>query len=64
MYINNSLELYILPFSLGSKEKVDNLTNLLKSDGIEILDGPRKPGDGYYETAFLDPEGNRVEITN
>ncbi|KTR79459.1 glyoxalase, partial [Leucobacter chromiiresistens] len=26
-------------------------------------DGPRTTGDGYYETAFLDAEGNRIEIT-
>jgi lactoylglutathione lyase len=51
-------------FSLGSKEKVDQLTEKLKDDNIEILDGPRHTGDGYYETAFLDPEGNRIEITN
>ena len=53
-----------IAFSLGSKEKVDKLTELLKNDNIEILDGPRVTGDGYYETAFLDPEGNRIEITN
>ena len=53
-----------IAFSLGSKVKVDELTEQLKNDNIEILDGPRKTGDGYYETAFLDPEGNRIEITN
>jgi lactoylglutathione lyase len=53
-----------IAFSLGSKAKVDLLTKQLRNDNIEILDGPRKTGDGYYETAFLDPEGNRVEITN
>jgi lactoylglutathione lyase len=53
-----------IAFSLGLKEKVDMLTEQLKRDNIEILDGPRHTGDGYYETAFLDPEGNRIEITN
>ena len=53
-----------IAFSLGSKEKVDQLTEQLKNDNIEILDGPRKTGDGYYEAVFLDPEGNRIEITN
>ncbi len=53
-----------IAFSLESKERVDELTELLIKDGIEILDGPRVTGDGYYETAFLDPEGNRIEITN
>lgn len=25
--------------------------------------GPRVTGDGYYESCVLDPEGNRIEIT-
>ena len=29
---------------------------------IKHLDGPRWTGDGYYESTFLDPEGNRLEI--
>jgi lactoylglutathione lyase len=49
--------------STGSKERVDSLTNQLKRDGFEILDGPRTTGDGYYESVVLDPDGNRVEIT-
>ena len=35
----------------------------LREDGFRILDGPRQTGDGYYECAFLDPDGNRIEIT-
>lgn len=27
-----------------------------------LLSGPRETGDGYYELAFRDPEGNVVEI--
>jgi lactoylglutathione lyase len=50
-------------FSVGSKEKVDGLTNKLKLDGFEILSEPRTTGDGYYESIVLDPDGNRVEIT-
>jgi hypothetical protein len=26
-----------------------------------VLDGPRRTGDGYYESAVLDPDGNRLE---
>ena len=59
-----SIGIIHIAFSLGSKENVDQLTDLLKNDNIEILDGPRYTGDGYYETAFLDPEGNRLEITD
>jgi lactoylglutathione lyase len=49
--------------SLGSEEAVDRLTQRLKADGYPVLDGPRRTGDGYYESVVLDPDGNRVEIT-
>ena len=52
-----------LAFSVGSAEKVNELTERLKMDGLQILDGPRHTGDGYYESVVLDPEGNRLEIT-
>jgi lactoylglutathione lyase len=48
--------------SLGSEERVDELTARLRQDGHAILDGPRRTGDGYYESVVLDPDGNRVEI--
>jgi lactoylglutathione lyase len=49
--------------SVGTEGKVDQLTEKLKEDGCQVLDGPRKTGDGYYESAVLDPEGNKLEIT-
>jgi lactoylglutathione lyase len=49
--------------SVGSKEKVDKLTQQLKQDGYPLLDGPRTTGDGYYESVIMDAEGNRIEIT-
>ncbi|HEY3405685.1 MAG TPA: VOC family protein [Ohtaekwangia sp.] len=49
--------------SLGSKEKVDTLTNMLRIDGYEVVGEPRITGDGYYESVVLDPDGNRIEIT-
>ena len=52
-----------LAFSVGSAEKVDALTTRLAQDGYAVLDGPRKTGDGYYESTVLDPEQNRIEIT-
>lgn len=52
-----------LAFSVGSREAVDALTQRLVADGFEKLDGPRVTGDGYYESAFLDPDGNVIEIT-
>ena len=52
-----------LAFSVGSEDKVNALTSKLADDGYEVLDGPRRTGDGYYESAVLDPENNRIEIT-
>lgn len=50
-------------FSVGSKEKVDELTDRLKADGYSVVSGPRTTGDGYYESCVLDDEGNQIEIT-
>lgn len=52
-----------MAFSVGSKEKVDELTGRLRADGYQVISGPRTTGDGYYESCVLDFEGNQVEIT-
>ena len=52
-----------LSFSVGSKERVDNLTQRMSGGKITIVGKPRTTGDGYYESVVLDPEGNRIEIT-
>ena len=52
-----------IAFSVGSKENVDSLTEILKNDGYSVTNGPRWTGDGYYESKILDPDGNCVEIT-
>ena len=52
-----------LAFAIGSKQAVDTLTKRLEADGFSLIDGPRTTGDGYYESVFLDPEGNKLELT-
>ena len=52
-----------IAFSVGSKEKVDSLTALLKADGYEVVSGPRTTGDGYYESCIVAVENNQIEIT-
>ncbi len=52
-----------IAISVGSVEQVDELTRRLNEDGFAIVEGPRRTGDGYYESVALDPDGNRVEIT-
>lgn len=49
--------------SVGSIQHVIQLTHRLRTDGYTIASEPRSTGDGYYESAVLDPEGNKVEIT-
>ena len=52
-----------LAFSVGSKERVDELTDQLKAAGYEVLSGPRTTGDGYYESCIVAVEGNLIELT-
>ena len=49
--------------SVGGKEKVNELTELLRMDGYIIFSEPRTTGDGYYESVVLDPEGNYLEVS-
>ena len=52
-----------IAFSVGSREKVDSLTEQLRSAGFDVTSGPRVTGDGYYESCILGFEGNIIEIT-
>lgn len=49
--------------SVGSRSEVDLMTEALRKKGVPILSEPRTTGDGYYESAIADPEGNKIEIT-
>lgn len=49
--------------SVGSKERVESLTESIRNKGYDIIGEPRRTGDGYYESIISDPEGNLIEIT-
>lgn len=52
-----------IAFSVGSKEKVDAITEQMKQDGYAVISGPRITGDGYYESLIVAVEDNLIEIT-
>lgn len=48
--------------TIGTKTQVNQLTERLRKDGYTIESETRTTGDGYYESAIADPEGNYVEL--
>ncbi|MFT3911363.1 MAG: VOC family protein [Ferruginibacter sp.] len=52
-----------LAFGVNTITEVEEKAKQLKADGFQILSGPRKTGDGYYEFETLDPDNNRIEVT-
>ena len=50
-------------FSVGGRVRVDEMTDMLERCGYQVVSQPRVTGDGFYESCILDPDGNRVEIT-
>lgn len=59
----NSMGYIHIAFSVGSREKVDELTAELRQAGYTVVSGPRVTGDGYYESCIVGFEGNQIEIT-
>jgi len=55
--------LFLIAFSVGSKDAVDALTEKLKNAGYEVVSEPRTTGDGYYESCIVAIEDNQIEIT-
>jgi lactoylglutathione lyase len=51
-----------LAIALGPEARVDELTGVLAAAGCTVVQGPRRTGDGYYESVVLDPDGNRIEL--
>lgn len=49
--------------TVGSRADVERLTARMLADGVRVVSGPRRTGDGYFESVVEDPDGNAVEIT-
>ena len=50
-----------MAFSVGSEERVNELTKVIKDAGYPLLNGPRFTGDGYYESV-IGVEGNQIKL--
>ena len=61
--INQHKGIIHLAFGVETMKEVDDMARELEADGFQILSGPRRTGDGFYEFETLDPENNRIEVT-
>ena len=52
-----------IAFSVGDEQAVDELTEKLEQEGYPVVSGPRRTGDGYYESCIVGFEGILIEIT-
>jgi lactoylglutathione lyase len=48
--------------AVGARAEVESLAARMRDAGVPVLSGPRETGDGYFEAAVEDPDGNVVEI--
>lgn len=48
---------------VSTRKDVDGLAARLLRDGYDLEKQPSTTGDGYYEFAVYDPDGNIVEVT-
>lgn len=53
-----------IALALGSRGAVDQFIAALRAREVTVASEPRLTGDGSYEAVVLDPEGNRVELTD
>lgn len=50
-------------FSVGSEEKVREITMAIYKDGHTVMAMPQRTYDGRFESIVLDPDGNQLVIT-
>jgi len=51
-----------IAFKVRDTEEVRAFTKKLKAADVPILCEPRFTGDGCFESAIADPDGNRIEL--
>jgi lactoylglutathione lyase len=51
-----------LAIGVASRDVVDIMFAKVQKAGCQIEKAPRQTGDGYYECAIFDPDGNIIEI--
>lgn len=51
-----------IAFKAGSIERVNEIITRFASEGMEVLIEPHWTENGYYESVFLDPEGNHLKV--
>ena len=51
-----------IAINVGSREKVDSMTERFEKDGFTVAGKPRITGDGFYESVIMDPENNVIEL--
>lgn len=51
-----------IAFQFSLKDDVNSALERFRQDGYTVYGEPRFTGDGYYEGAILDPDGNIVEL--
>ena len=53
-----------IAFSTDSRQELIDLNDRLAADGYTIISPPYESGKGkWFESCFLDPEGNRLELS-
>lgn len=52
-----------IAFGVENMDFVRKKAEELSNEGYQIIQGPRKTGDGFFEFETLDPDNNRIEVT-
>ncbi len=59
---NRVIGLTHVAIAVPTRSDVDEMYHRLMDAGCSIEKPPRQTGDGYFECAIFDPDGNIIEI--